>query len=105
MSSADAIVSKAGPAVLGEVLASGKPNIIAFYIPGQEKPNVRWVEEKGVGVYRPKLKQMREAVERVLSDDEYRATLEQNIANVRFSNGLYGISEAIMAYTPREIPL
>ncbi len=100
MGAADAIVSKAGPAVLGEVLASGKPNIIAFYIPGQERPNVRWVEEKGVGVYRPKVRQMREAVERVLTDDEYRESMERNIANLCFSNGLYGISEAIMSYTP-----
>lgn len=96
MSCADAIVSKAGPAVLGEILASGKPNIIAFYIPGQEKPNVQWVEEKGVGVYRPKPRDMRLAVERILCDDAYKAVLERNIEALRFKNGLDGIAEAIM---------
>jgi len=96
MGSADAIVSKAGPAVLGEILASGKPNIIAFFIPGQEKPNVRWVEEQGVGVYRPKPRDMREAVERILGDDEYRHAMERTIDELGFRNGLDGIAEAIM---------
>jgi processive 1,2-diacylglycerol beta-glucosyltransferase/1,2-diacylglycerol 3-beta-galactosyltransferase len=96
MGSADAIVSKAGPAVLGEILASGKPNIIAFYIPGQEKANVRWVEEHGVGVYHPKPTEMREAVERILTDDAYRQGMECNIAAIGFKNGLDDIARAIM---------
>jgi len=96
MGSADAIVSKAGPAVLGEILASGKPNIIAFYIPGQEKANVRWVEEHGVGVYRPKPPEMREAVERILTDDAYRQEMERNIATIGFKNGLDDIARALM---------
>jgi len=96
MGSADAIVSKAGPAVLGEILASGKPNIIAFFIPGQEKPNVRWVEEHGVGIYRPLPRDMRKAVERILGDDEFRRTMERNIDALGFRNGLDGIAEAIM---------
>ncbi|HPG85668.1 MAG TPA: glycosyltransferase [Spirochaetales bacterium] len=97
MESADAIVSKAGPAVLGEVLAAGKPNVIAFYIPGQEKPNVRWVEEKGVGVYCPEPARMRAVVERLLTDDEYRAGMEDAIGRLGFKNGLYEIAEAVMS--------
>jgi UDP-N-acetylglucosamine:LPS N-acetylglucosamine transferase len=96
ITSADVVVSKGGPAVLGEVLAAGKPNLIAFFIPGQEEPNMRWVEEKGVGKYCPTPLAAREETERLLSDPGYRARIERNIEALGFINGLDGIVKAIL---------
>jgi UDP-N-acetylglucosamine:LPS N-acetylglucosamine transferase len=96
ITSADVVVSKGGPAVLGEVLAAGKPNLIAFFIPGQEEPNMRWVEDKGVGKYCPTPLAAREEMERLLSDPGYRARIERNIEALGFKNGLDGIVKAIL---------
>jgi processive 1,2-diacylglycerol beta-glucosyltransferase/1,2-diacylglycerol 3-beta-galactosyltransferase len=96
MGSADAIVSKAGPSMLGEVLASGKPNLIAYFIPGQEEPNVRWVESRGIGFYCRNPKAVLDGVERLLSDYHFRARMESAITAVGFRNGLQDICAAIM---------
>lgn len=94
---ADVVVSKAGPAVLGEVLAAGKPNMVAYFIPGQEEPNMRWIERMGVGRYCPTPQDARRAAEDYLTDPELRARMAAAIEAVGFKNGLYDISAALMA--------
>lgn len=52
MRASDVVVSKAGPGTIMEALAVGRPLLISGYLPGQEKGNVDFVEESGVGVFR-----------------------------------------------------
>jgi 1,2-diacylglycerol 3-beta-galactosyltransferase len=50
---ADLLLTKAGPSTLCEAGSAGLPMILTGFIPGQEAPNVTWVEEAGAGVYAP----------------------------------------------------
>lgn len=52
MGAADCLVTKAGPGTIAEALICGLPMVLSAYLPGQEAPNVPFVVEGGVGVYR-----------------------------------------------------
>jgi processive 1,2-diacylglycerol beta-glucosyltransferase/1,2-diacylglycerol 3-beta-galactosyltransferase len=96
MRAADAIASKAGASVVAEILRVGKPNIVAYMIPGQEKGNVDFVVSHGLGLYCRTPKSLRLGVERILGDDAYRKRIEANIASLHFRNGLDSICKSIM---------
>jgi 1,2-diacylglycerol 3-beta-galactosyltransferase len=68
MRAADLVVTKAGPGAIAEALASGVPLVLTGYLPGQETANIRFVTEAGFGLYAPRRDELREAVERLLSD-------------------------------------
>ena len=52
MNASNLVVTKAGPGTIMETLAAGRPLLISGYLPGQEKGNVDFVEQTGVGVFR-----------------------------------------------------
>lgn len=50
---ADIVITKAGPAIVLETLSLGKVPILCHYIWEQEKGNVDFVVENGLGIYEP----------------------------------------------------
>jgi hypothetical protein len=68
MRAADLVVTKAGPGAIAESLATGVALVLTGYLPGQETANVRFVTAAGFGLYAPRRDELREAVERLLSD-------------------------------------
>jgi 1,2-diacylglycerol 3-beta-galactosyltransferase len=62
----DLLVTKAGPGAIAEALATHAPMVLTGYLPGQERPNVDFVTESGIGVYAPRADQLVETVERLL---------------------------------------
>jgi 1,2-diacylglycerol 3-beta-galactosyltransferase len=65
----DLFVTKAGPGAIAEALATHAPMVLTGYLPGQERPNVDFVTESGIGVYAPRPDQLVETVERLLTGD------------------------------------
>ena len=53
MQAATLLVTKAGPGTISEALNAGLPMVLYSRLPGQEDGNVRYVVEKGVGVWAP----------------------------------------------------
>lgn len=49
MAAADVVMGKAGPNMLFEAVTLGKPFIATTYIPGQERPNLAFIERHGLG--------------------------------------------------------
>jgi UDP-N-acetylglucosamine:LPS N-acetylglucosamine transferase len=49
MAAADVVLGKAGPNVLFEAVALGKPFIATTYIPGQERANLAFIQSHGLG--------------------------------------------------------
>jgi len=49
MAAADVVMGKAGPNILFESVSLGKPFIATSYIPGQEKPNLEFIQRHGLG--------------------------------------------------------
>lgn len=58
MAVADAVVCKAGPAIIRESLATGTPLIIIRYLYGQERGNMEYVTKNRLGYYTPTPKKM-----------------------------------------------
>ena len=51
MKASDILITKAGPGTISEAFVAGLPTLIFGYIPGQEKSNVTYVQERQAGVY------------------------------------------------------
>jgi 1,2-diacylglycerol 3-beta-galactosyltransferase len=66
---ADLAVGKAGPGAISEALASAVPLVLTSYLPGQERGNVRYVTEAGVGRYAPRPDALLGAVSELLCGD------------------------------------
>jgi 1,2-diacylglycerol 3-beta-galactosyltransferase len=69
MRASDLAVGKAGPGAIAEALATGVPLVLTSYLPGQERGNIRFVTESGVGRYAPRPDQLRAAVSELLGPD------------------------------------
>ena len=65
----DLAVGKAGPGAVAEALTTGVPLVATSYLPGQERGNVRFVTEAGVGRYAPRRARLLTAVSELLSAD------------------------------------
>lgn len=68
MGAADCLVTKAGPGTIAEALISGLPMVLSAYLPGQEAPNVPYVVNGGVGVYRRRPREIGAVVAEWLAD-------------------------------------
>jgi 1,2-diacylglycerol 3-beta-galactosyltransferase len=66
----DVAVGKAGPGAIAEALATGVPLVLTGYLPGQERSNVRFVVESGVGRYAPRPERLLSAVTDLLCGDD-----------------------------------
>ncbi len=64
----DLAVGKAGPGAIAEALATGLPLVLTGYLPGQERGNVRFVTESGVGLYAPGPDRLLAAVSELIGD-------------------------------------
>jgi 1,2-diacylglycerol 3-beta-galactosyltransferase len=69
MCAADLVVTKAGPGTISEALVMSLPMVLSGALPGQERPNVKYVVEGGAGVWAPSPIEVAEAVQALLSSD------------------------------------
>jgi 1,2-diacylglycerol 3-beta-galactosyltransferase len=69
MRASDLALGKAGPGAIAEALTTGLPLVLTSYLPGQERGNVRFVTESGVGRYAPRPDRMVAAVSELLGPD------------------------------------
>jgi len=69
MRASDLVVGKAGPGAIAEALATRLPLVLTSYLPGQERSNVRYVVDSGVGRYAPRPARLLDAVSDLLEGD------------------------------------
>jgi UDP-N-acetylglucosamine:LPS N-acetylglucosamine transferase len=65
MAQSDVVISKAGPSTILEAASVGRPLIITEWVGIQERHNVDFVVERGLGVYCPERQRLPDAVTRV----------------------------------------
>jgi len=53
MTSADILITKAGPGSIAEAMVKGLPCVLTCFVPGQEEGNISFVQDNGAGVYIP----------------------------------------------------
>lgn len=85
---ADVVITKGGPGVVMETIALKKPLIITNYIWEQEKGNVAFVTQNGLGFYEPDLDKVPGRVSEVLFDETVKNRLEKNFERVKVKNGV-----------------
>lgn len=90
------VVTKAGSGVLMEAVAQKKPLIIAHYIWGQEKGNVDYIVDKGLGFYEPRPRSIPKRVAQCLYDEPIRRHLAEAYQELDFKNGNTEIIEHIL---------
>lgn len=61
----DLLVTKAGPNAIAEAMCAGIPVLLSSHVPGQERGNVDWVREMGVGLHVPHPPELVAAVRRL----------------------------------------
>jgi 1,2-diacylglycerol 3-beta-galactosyltransferase len=62
LAAADLLVTKAGPGTIAEALCCGTPLVLTWYLPGQERGNVDFVLQNGVGRYAPRIHELVDTV-------------------------------------------
>ena len=58
MSACDVLCSKAGPGKIAKATTRGIPLLLTGFLPGQEEANLRYVVDKGAGVYAARSKKI-----------------------------------------------
>lgn len=96
ISLADLVITKAGAGVVWETLLSKKPVLITRYIYGQEKGNMQFVVENGVGWYEPKIKRAIRIVQNYLNSEEEEKRIRNNFEKLNLQSGNKQIAEYIM---------
>lgn len=103
---ADFMIGKPGPGSISEAVHLGRPVIVegnAATMP-QERPNVKWVRDNGVGiVVRSFEKEIAEAARRMIGDiDRFRANIAANVRANRASFETVDILASILAAAPEQ---
>jgi UDP-N-acetylglucosamine:LPS N-acetylglucosamine transferase len=80
MAAADVIVGKAGPNAIAETVMLGKPFLATSFIPGQEEPNLAFLERYNLGWACLEAGTQRELMAKLLADP---ALVSQKIDSVR----------------------
>lgn len=80
MAQSDVVITKAGPVTIMEAVAAGRPLIVTDWVGMQERDNVRFVVDHGLGVFCPRLAELCDAVREVYG--RYAEFLAAKPANV-----------------------
>ncbi|MBI5960380.1 MAG: galactosyldiacylglycerol synthase [Chloroflexi bacterium] len=102
MAGADILITKAGPATIGEACLAGLPMVISGAIPGQEDGNITYVVESGAGVYAPGPQQVANTIAAWLNGEssmlDYRSRQAQRLAH---AEAVWEIADEIHAQAQR----
>jgi 1,2-diacylglycerol 3-beta-galactosyltransferase len=101
MSSADLLITKAGPGSIAEALAMDLPMIIMSWIPGQEEGNVDFVKKDGLGKVSKDPKEIAAFVRELQTDNKELAVIKENIKRVRRPRASFDIAALILEHLGR----
>lgn len=94
---ADVVITKGGPNTIMEILMSGKIPIVNSYIWEQEKGNLEFVVQNGLGVYEPTPYRVGHAALRFISNDSVMSRYKERVREQQLTNGTHLVSEYIFA--------
>lgn len=95
VSISDAVITKCGASTFMEILLCGKIPLVNTFIWEQEKGNVDFLREYGMGVFEPNPKKLAQFTELVLYNKEFNKKLRENISQMRLENGTPYVSDFI----------
>jgi UDP-N-acetylglucosamine:LPS N-acetylglucosamine transferase len=92
----DVVITKCGASTIMEILILNKVPVVNNYIWEQEKGNIDFVQDNGLGVYERNIARVPAEVNRLISDAEYYKSFRKNIENLKLRNGLEDVAEFLM---------
>lgn len=97
ISISDVVITKCGPNTIMEILMCGKIPIVNSYIWEQEKGNLEYVINNGVGVYEKSPSKISHAAQRFISNDSLMNSYKERVRRLGIINGTSMVSEYIYA--------
>lgn len=101
MRASDIVITKAGSVTIAEALATSVPLILTGHLKGQETPNLRLVEDYGVGAYVPRVSNLRATVESILDDTERLAAMKRRALALAQPDAALDIARECLALAKR----
>lgn len=95
ISIADVVITKCGPNTIMEILMCGKIPIVSSYIWEQEKGNLEYVVNNGLGVYEKTAMKIGRQALRFIKNDGVMEQYRQRVASLHIVNGTGSVSEYI----------
>jgi len=89
----DVVITKCGASTIMEILILCKVPVVNDFIWEQEKGNIEFVQENGLGVYEKDISKLPAEVNRLIEDDIYYGSFRKNIENLKIKNGLADVAE------------
>jgi len=103
MAASDVVVTKAGPGTLMEALVMQRPVIITEAVGMQERGNIQFVVERGLGAYAHQVDQIVAAVGELMDAERHAATMAR-LVNAVPRDGAFRIAELILQQLELEVP-
>ncbi|NLT50965.1 MAG: glycosyltransferase [Ignavibacteria bacterium] len=91
----DVVITKCGASTFMEILLSKKVPVVTNYLWEQEKGNMEYLRDNGLGIYETNIEKISEVVCRFISDEKYYAEFINRIENQKLRNGTEEVSEYI----------
>ena len=103
MAASDIVVTKAGPGTLMEALVMQRPVIITEAVGMQERGNIQFVVERGLGAYAHQVDRIVTAVGELMDPVRHAATMARLVDAVP-RDGAFRIAELILQQLDLEVP-
>ena len=92
----DVVITKCGASTMMEILILKRIPVVNSYIWEQEKGNIEFIEDNGIGIYERDISKLPKLVNRLISDEEYYQHFQSNLQNKNIKNGLADVAEYLI---------
>ena len=96
LAAADLLVGKPGGSIMWEAVSSGTPFLALDPLPGEERRNCDWIEERGVGYWVRSPQDLAPYISSLLADREKLRSLSQRTLPLARPRAAYVAAEAIL---------
>lgn len=98
LSISDVVITKCGASTFMEVLLCGKIPLVNSYIWEQEKGNVDFIRQNGMGIFEPNTQRIAQLAGMLVQDSTLKESFKHNIDRMELQNGTPHVSDFISNY-------
>jgi len=91
----DVVITKCGASTFMEILLTRKVPVVTNYIWEQEKGNMEYLRDNGLGIYEKRLRKISDVVNELITNDQYYSTFVKKIINQDLKNGTAKVADYI----------
>jgi len=98
MAISDIVITKAGPSTIMEILLMKKVPLINNYIWEQEKGNMEFVCQQGMGIYEKNINRLPNLLDKLITNSDFYNNIKFNIIMEKLQNGVEKVANYIINY-------